>query len=145
MATDKEQSVLDIDTVVERLHVRIDGVPHLLSHPNALSLQGHLRMEKIGPRMGELLIASAQRELTGDEAEELDHLLKEGCRLVLEAPDSVHAKLRDTHRVLILQVFTQLQSRLATGVGQTTTPARTGAKSSRGSRGSTRAALRPTG
>jgi hypothetical protein len=147
MATDTDKSVLDIDTVVERLHVRIDGVPHQLSHPNALSLRNHIRMEKIGPRMSALLMASSENALTDDAEAELQGLLDEGCRLVLEAPPVVHAKLRDKHRVAILQVFMQLQSHaVMTGALRVMKARkRTGGRSSRASSASTRAALQPTG
>jgi hypothetical protein len=143
MATD---NVLDLNTIVEKLHVRIDGVPHHFSHPDALTLQGHLRMERIGPRMGALLEAVAAGATTDADDQELALLLDEGCRLVLDAPDSVHAKLLDTHRVLILDAFTQLRlkGRAAEATLKTKARPRRGVKSSPGSSAST-AALRRTG
>src|SRR5262245_25419825 len=109
---------LSIRTIVEVFHVRIDDVPHRLSHPDRLSLAQTMRMEAVAPRLGELL--QRVETVTLEEQLELSQLLDEQCRIVLDAPAAVHERLTDVDRLAVVQAFIQLRSTgQATGATET--------------------------
>lgn len=140
MATDTP--VLNLTTTVEKLHVRIDGVPHYFKGPDALTLVQHLRMEKISPRIAELLKVAEAGTIAADAEQDLHALLDEACRMVVEASEAVHARLTDVHRTAIVWAFLtlQLEGRTTGATPTATNPTvrrRSGARSSRVSSGST--------
>jgi fatty acid/phospholipid biosynthesis enzyme len=127
------EALLDIATITApAAAVSIDGERYALLSVAALPLASIQRIQRDGPRLGELLKIE---EKTPNQTTETSQLLRSVCELVLEAPADVHARLSDVHRVAIIHSFMQLQStpvnRPRTGVLST------GAKSSRGSNGST--------
>lgn len=106
---------LDLTTVVERPQVRIDGELYDLKHPDEFSLVQSLRLSRQGQRVIELVtlltdgVARAAPEVAAAE-QEYEQLLDTTCRAVLVAPDAVHARLREDHRVAITRAFTLLQT-----------------------------------
>lgn len=134
--------VLDLSTVADPRHVRIDGVLHTLRDPDALSLGQTTWMERNGPRLGELL--QRADELTDEEDEEASTLLELAIRNVLDAPEEVKAKLTVVQRVHVLNAFTTLRSdkRRPAGASAPAARRRIGASTSRGSNGSTAATSR---
>ncbi|HMJ87978.1 MAG TPA: hypothetical protein VK504_32600 [Vicinamibacterales bacterium] len=105
-------SALDLSTLVERHHVRIDGERYELRHPDEFSLIEQLRLFRQAKRVVELVTILTSDTATPSEAEEKEYetLLDLTCRAVLDAPDEVHARLREEHRSAISRAFTQLQS-----------------------------------
>lgn len=128
-------SLLDITTDIGRFHVRIDGVPHFISHPDALTLSQINQLQHLRPRAIEM--QTRAEELTSDDERELGAILDRMVRIVLDAPEAVHQKLIDAHRLAIVDAFSKLRSSGRKTGATVMAMSRTGAKSSRGSKGST--------
>lgn len=138
MATVNEP-LLDLRTVTGKFHIRIDGVPHFLSHPDALTLHKWAQIEAISPRIAALtLMVTGGGEVSDADERELSALLERAVRLVLDAPEVVHEKLDDVARASIFSAFCRLRSAgRETGATATARSKTIGARSSRGSKGST--------
>jgi len=131
---------LDISTLVERPRVIIDGESFDMRHPDEFSLVEQLRLMRQARRLVELVHALTSDQSTDPTVieareREYDAIVNNTCRAVLLAPDDIHAKLREEHRVAISRAFTRLQSeqqRLRrTGANpETEEPATTGTSSS---------------
>lgn len=140
MATDTP--VLDLNTVVSDLFVTIDGRPYTLHRRESLSLANAVRVERLSNRIGTLLIAVSERELSGEEDAELDDKLKAMCAIVVDAPPAVLAGLNAVQRVQITNVFVRLRPSTGHQAGARQMAQPTGGRSSRASRGSTAARRR---
>jgi hypothetical protein len=130
--------LLNFSTLLEGPIVGIDGERYHVRHPDGMCLGDFKRVELAAPRMAALTQAPS---LTPAESKELSQVLDTLCRVVLDAPAEVHDRLHESQRVAILNLFMRLLSVVSAGTGATATAAlanrKTGAKSSRGSRGST--------
>jgi hypothetical protein len=153
--------VLDLSTLVERPIITIDKKPYELRHPDELSIIERMRVAKLSDRVLALTNAIIAAPEDGDglgisEAEEVELVTKadQVCRALLLAPDDIHARLRDEHRIAIAQAFSMLQfavialrraaAKPATGGqskkgGQARRARPIGTRTSRGSSGSTAA------
>lgn len=139
-----DEPLLDLKTVTGKFHVRIDGVPHFIAHPDALTLSQMGQLDRLGPRVFQLIAKASEDTLPADEERELAAYLDRFVRIVLDAPNSVHEKLMDSHRADIVTAFFRLRSP-GRATGATTEASRSiGAKRSRGSRPST-VAIRKAG
>ncbi len=97
--------LLDLTTLVERPFIRIDGESYDLFDPGEMSpLQFHRIMLKAEELQSIDSTAAGEPEL-----ERVAKLLDDLCRLVLIAPDEVHARLKDRHRRAVLASFSVLQ------------------------------------
>jgi hypothetical protein len=97
--------ILDLDTLVDRPVVKIDGHEYeLLTHDLLAPIDGH-RMSRSYARIGVLL---DQPTLSDDEERELEALPDRMCRLVLDAPDPIHAALTSKQRMAILSTFSNV-------------------------------------
>lgn len=148
MASRPAAPLLSLNTLVDRPMVEIDGVKYALSVPDALSLMDcqrlHLSMTSIDALSPKLHSGT----LSTDEEAELSTAFGKVCRIVLDAPEKVQAKLTAIHRLYIYQAFLRLpQSTLrlvgAMGKAEATTSRQTGANSFRSSRGSTTSTQKP--
>ena len=141
--------VLSLNTIVEVLTVEIDGQRYQLHHPDALPLFARIALEAQERQMMPLLTLL---DPTPDQEQARSKGLDAMCRRILDAPADVHAKLTDVHRMLIYEVFIKLprSSRQTANAAAAAAPAtrsrhdarrqnQSGASSSPGSRGSTRA------
>lgn len=115
------ESVLTLDTLVERRTVIIDKIPYELTGPAELSLLDFHRLAKTSDRVAQLLLR--ERELEENEIVELLEKLDGFVSKVLAAPPEILAKLTETQKLAVLKAFTMLQ---------TTTPAPTGATAGAG-------------
>lgn len=153
-APKRPEAVLDINTFVERPKVRIDGELYDILHPDELSVVDSHRLTAQGRRINDLM---AKASLSDREKKEILGLLADvSGHILVGVPDAVRATLSDVHRQQVIEVFMMLplNARLkrlaAAGAGLTErlagelkagakkTPP-TGAKSRRGSKGSTAA------
>ena len=99
--------ILNLDTLVERAVVRIDGTDYELLNPGELSV---LDFHKIGKRAERVeAMLKEEGDLSEDQVVTLTEALDALCRLVLRAPAEVHARLSDTQRLKVTQAFTVLQ------------------------------------
>ena len=136
--------LLDLDTLVERPFITIDGVRVDILNPEELSVIESHRFGVWGRRIEQL---SGQ---TGQEAEdELDQLVATVARKIcVGASDELFAKLPGSQRWQIVDVFTALRLRTSlkvAGAMKAATgelPEWTGANSSPASSGSTAAGRR---
>lgn len=96
---------LDLVLSPDRPIVRVDKKSYELRTINELTLVQFKRLETIGPQLGALLQSDA---LTKDQGEDLSRLLAEVCQLALLAPPTLHAKLGDLNRILIVDCFMTL-------------------------------------
>lgn len=105
MATPKTP-LLDLNTFLERATVRLrseahpDGVDYELRNPGELTLLERVKVSKQAPALASF----------GDEnaVAELSKVLDEVCRIVLIAPDDMHARLTDHMRLAIVLAFIEL-------------------------------------
>lgn len=143
--TGQTAPILDLTTDRPRYTVRIDGPAYQLRDTSDLTIQQYRTLERLAPRTGLLL---ANEQPSDADSVELDHLLDAICRIALDAPDPVHAKLRIMERIAIFNVFTELSlpSLLRMRALPTVSPAdgTTSSRASRGSTGATRARGRRT-
>jgi hypothetical protein len=134
--------LLDLKTQVDTALVNIDGQPYPLLSATQLPLAQYMRTESMSEQLY-ALVDKAER--TAEEDATMSRLLDQCCRGVLEAPDEVHARLKDPQRLMVLNVFGQLRSHgTTTGATSRTTSRQTGANGSPGSGGAT-AAVRGNG
>jgi hypothetical protein len=97
-------ALLDLDTLVERQFITIDGAPFSLRSPSELSVIESHRFGRWGQRI---------EALTGEDGEaaeaELDALVAKVSRAVLvDVPDDVFDKLPGAQRWAIIDLFTGL-------------------------------------
>lgn len=104
MADKRTEPLLDLNTLVERPTIRVNGELYGLRDPDEVNL---LEMERL-KRLGEKVDVLGKDNISEAEIEEALKALDIACRMVLDAPDDVHRKLRDSHRMQILKVFTDL-------------------------------------
>lgn len=137
--------LLKLDTLVQRDYLTIDGEPYDLRNAEELSLFDRERIIHYSTRMRWI---EQKAERTNDDDVEYGGLVQKVVAMIVDAPASVLDRLERPHREAICLTFIGLLlARLdLTRAKAPETPAgrRTGAKSRRGSRGST-AARRRTG
>ena len=111
--------LLSLDTLTERYVVTVDGESYELRNPGELSLTSYYMLGKKGEELNELLEVP-EAEFTDEQVASLDRTLDFLCRAVLDAPDEVHKKLKDLHKLQVIQAFNELpeskgMAALATG------------------------------
>jgi len=100
--------VLDLSTLVDRPFIRIDGTNYDIRHPDEFSLVQQLRQQRQAERVMLLVQAMVEKQASTADEEEYVSILDQSCRAVLIAPDAIHEKLRDDHRLAIVKAFTEL-------------------------------------
>jgi hypothetical protein len=114
-------AALTIGLNIVRPTVVIDGTAYGLRSADEFSVVDYHRLGRRGRRLDVLM--AKDDELTPEEEVELSSLMDMICRQILDAPDDVHAKLRDLHRLSICRTFTQLQGKSLGPDGAKTTGA----------------------
>lgn len=100
--------VLDLSTVVDRPFLKIDGEQFEIRHPDEFSLVQQLRQQRHAERVMALVEGMLHEPPSEATEREYAALLDQSCRQVLMAPDPIHEKLRDEHRLAIVKAFTGL-------------------------------------
>lgn len=148
---EKDGPLLDLDTLIARPTIRIDGTDYEMKRGAEMSLVEYQRVVRFGAKLAKLHgvslqggqgLVTAEGEIPEDDLIESSAAMDGLCRLVLMAPAEVHERLTDTHRAKIIQVFITLNPKAATEARERAAAApggrtSTGASKSRGSRGST--------
>lgn len=100
------EPLLEIDTLVDRPKIVIDGYLYDILSPDELSVVDHQRFAAQGRRMEELM---TRRSLTKAQERELTDIV-DGLsqRVMVGVPEEVRAKLTSAHRLNVLEVFTTL-------------------------------------
>lgn len=138
--------LLNLDTLVVRPKINIDGSPYEILSPDELPvLTTHMLAQK-GKRMEELM---NQGVLNQKEERELKSIVNEISDAIMEpVPAEIRAKLTDVHRTAVVQAFSMLMLTNKAGaasalMSKLTVPTMsppappTGGKRSRGSSAST--------
>ena len=99
--------LLNLDTLTERYDVKVDGESYELRNPGELSLTTYHKLGKKGDELSALLEVP-DNEFSDEQVEALDQTLDFLCRAVLVAPDEVHKKLKDLHKLQVIQTFNEL-------------------------------------
>jgi hypothetical protein len=101
-----KQPILDLDTLVERAPVRIDGQLYEMLNPAELSILDLHRFGAAGAELANL------REIGADPTDEqmnaVSETLRRMVRMILRAPDEVLDRLTDVHRFRVVQAFNGL-------------------------------------
>lgn len=96
--------LLDLDTLVRRPFIAIDGQRYDILSPSEISIIESHRFGLWGKRIEELAGATEQ-----EEQDELSALVNVVARAVgVGVPDEVYAKLTGSHKLAIVDVFTGL-------------------------------------
>lgn len=135
--------LLDLTTLVTASHVRIDGTLHPLRSTEAMSIVQVKRLDFEAQRIRDLLVLVQSGSISEDDGQELARLLASVCRIVLDAPDDIHARLNEQQRLKVFASFLQLRAGVTTGpTGAMATSNLIGGNTSRASSGSTAAPRR---
>ena len=108
--------LLNLDTLTERYVVTVDGKSYELRNPGELSLTAYHNLGKKSDELSKLLDVP-DGEFTDEQVAELDRTLDYLCRAVLEAPDEVHKRLKDLHKLQVIQTFNELPESTALAAG----------------------------
>lgn len=142
MSQSQTEPLLNIQTLITRPRVDIDGVAYAMLSPGELSVIESVRFIGLARRIGELQEAIAGGDTDDGLTDELDLRTSELAGEVLIAvPDEVLAKLSGMHKIRIAEVFIMLllRDRLAAAgaaARNEATGTRTGARRSRAFSGS---------
>jgi hypothetical protein len=98
--------VLDLSVFTDDKTIRILGTDYPLSPVDSLSILEYNRWAKLGARVD--VLVNRETDHTAAEAAELSSLLDTLCRMVLQAPDAIHVRLKDLHRFQIINAFVEL-------------------------------------
>ena len=138
--------MLDLNTLIERPVIRIDGEKYEILTPDELSVLDWKRFLKTAGRLEEIV---AMPELGDDETEELSNLLIDLTdKIMVGVPSDVRSKLNQNHLLSVAGVFTTLLTKRAAAgqkaKGKPKKSRASGVRRSRGSSAST-AEARPAG
>ena len=97
-------NVFTLDRIYDHNVVKIDGAEHALRNKDAIAILDFKWIEKNAPRIDEIFNLE---EPTPEDADELSKLIERFTRILLDAPDSVHASLSDFQRMQVVNFFLQ--------------------------------------
>lgn len=104
--TDRTAPLLDIETLIVRPAIMIDGVRHEITAPDELPLDiSHLMAAK-GRRMQQLQTSEA---LNRDQRAELEAIVRQLADIIMEPiAEAVRAKLKPAQQLQVIEAFTAL-------------------------------------
>lgn len=103
MAPDSKGPLLDLNTLIVRPVINIDGQEYELVHPAEMTVLDRHRQFARGRRIAELMV---KKELSPAEQVEFSRVVDEATRAIgIGIPDEIHVKLRDGHRFDIIDAF----------------------------------------
>jgi len=85
--------------------VDVDGVSYRILDPVEVSIADLKRIEVVLPQVGALLAPSV---VSHEAEQQVGALLLELTEIVMPAPKAVHAKLRNTQRISVVEAFAAL-------------------------------------
>lgn len=107
-----DEPLLNLDTLIRRPKVAIDGITYEIMTPDELSIIDSHRFGMWGRRIKEL--ASAESE--AEEAELIDLVDRVARKVAVGVPAEIYAGLSGKHKLAISDVFTGLLLRNSLGV-----------------------------
>jgi hypothetical protein len=100
--------VLDLDTLVERAPVRIDGQMYEMLNPAELSILDLHRFGAAGEELASLKRIDSTTEISDEQMQLISATLTRMVRIILRAPAEVQDRLTDVHRFRIVNAFNEL-------------------------------------
>lgn len=98
--------LLDIDTIIERPTIRIDGADHEITSPDELTIIQSQKLAMLGRKHDKLMKSDSSEPATENA---LSNTLEAMMEIILQPMDhAVRAKLRDPHKTAVIEVFTML-------------------------------------
>lgn len=94
--------ILNLDRLTDRTTVVIDDKPFWLIPVDQLPPAHSVVMIRTATRLQALIEKAEKEDLDASEMDELRIIPDRMCRIVLKAPDDVHAALDDERRMLII-------------------------------------------
>jgi len=111
---DRAAPLLDLETLIIRPAIRIDGMRFEIMSPDELSILDGTRFGRWGRRINEL--ASHDIDSPEDQTELEDLIDRLARRVAVGVPDDIFVKLSGAHKQAIADVFTGLLLRNRLGV-----------------------------
>lgn len=106
MATDDEP-ILDLQTLIERPKIAIDGKRYEILSPDELPLIATQRAAWLGRRLNKLM--NAEEKLSAAQQANMADVLDELASIIMEpVPAAVRATLADAQKQAVTEVFTML-------------------------------------
>ncbi len=109
-------SLLDLKTLIEQPTIKIDGVQYEILHPDQLGVLDFQRLSTMAGGVSALMKKSPD-EITDGDAAELTGIINDLTdRIMVGVPDDMRAKLTESQRLAVAEVFMTLpraQSRKA--------------------------------
>ena len=102
--TKVKPNVFTLDRIYDHNVVKIDGAEYALRNKDAIAILDFKWIEKNAPRIDEIF---KLEEPTPEDADELSKLIERFTRILLDAPDEVHASLSDFQRMQVVNFFLQ--------------------------------------
>lgn len=97
---------LDITTESVRRPIRIDGVTYHLNNVDDLTMQEQIKLGKIGKRFESLVDETSIDAMDDAALNELQSAVDWATRRALhDVPEDIIVKLRDGHRIAIVEAF----------------------------------------
>lgn len=132
--------ILDLDTLIERPRIAIDGVSYEILSPDEISVIDFQRFAIWGQRIDMLMSEAVAGDAPEESEAELTRLIINLTdRIMVGVPEEVRDKLGEPHRMMIAEAFTRLPLprwvKAAEGAKKKIPPI--GAKQRQGSKGST--------
>ncbi len=103
-----KQPILDLDTLVERQPVRIDGVVYEMLNPAELSILDLHRFGAAGAELADLKSIDSTAEISDEQMKLISETLRRMTRIILRAPEEVLDRLTDVHRFRLVNAFNGL-------------------------------------
>ena len=107
-ATDTDDDILSLETILKRPKIRIDGAVHEITAPGELSLQENYRLSQAGQKLANL---RGTKGLKPAQQTQLTTTLNEICDVILKpVPMEVRKTLTENNKLAVIEVFTMLLS-----------------------------------
>lgn len=105
--------LLNLDTLVIRPIITIDGADYEMLNPGEISLLDLHRFGALGSEFDALSAAVQGEQMTEEQAAAVSAALDKMVRMILRAPEDLLSRLTDVHRYRIVEAFNMLtRSRL---------------------------------
>ena len=102
----EQKLALEINTQVERPKIAINGKLYSLKINSDFGLRDSAYLQQSGKRLS--VLSARDAEISGEEATELSDLLDLVTKKVMiELPEDVFVLLTDSHKIAILNTFTE--------------------------------------
>ncbi|MBW8638999.1 hypothetical protein K1W69_17515 [Hoeflea sp. WL0058] len=104
--TETQGPLLDLNTLIERPTIRIDGKAYEILSPEELSILDSQRFERWGRKIEALAKTANEND---DDADELTTLIDTvTSKIAIGVPEDVRARLTNAHKDQVISVFTGL-------------------------------------